>query len=432
MRGEGAHVTRVAVLGHGAGRSADRLRVRARRLRGAVGQDGAGAQQRVEEALRLASTSGLAGPAELERARSLMVRGDATISSVGAADADHRREQRGRARRGAAEARRSDRADRRAPPGGARREHRPVPSVTALGEAAGVGERMLATRYGDPPLLCPVVELLAARDTPHRLLERVSQLLRALGKHPLVLRREVPGLASGRLELALLREALWLLERGVVEPEELDELVRDSLARRWALIGPLAARRARGAGRAARAGRRRAQRAALPATRTALPSLAAEAEPDRLAALRERRDAGMSEALRAERASAPARARTALSARADEGARAAGSRARRKGPANGGASRRAVFAVLQCAGPACDPQGCRGDRSRARGPCGSEKGTHCQSSVWARSGGSRSAVPRPPWSHARASAARRCGWSPRRPASAPACSTTTSRTAWRC
>jgi len=45
-------------------------------------QDADGAQQRVEEALRLASTSGLAGPAELERARSLMARGDATISSV--------------------------------------------------------------------------------------------------------------------------------------------------------------------------------------------------------------------------------------------------------------------------------------------------------------------------------------------------------------
>ncbi len=110
-----------------------------------------------------------------------------------------------------------------------------MPAPTELGEAAAVGERMLSTRYGDPPLLCPVVELLAARDTPRRLLDRVSQLLRALGKRPVALRREVPGLVSGRLELALLRETSWLLERGAIDAEDLDELVRDSLARRWAL-----------------------------------------------------------------------------------------------------------------------------------------------------------------------------------------------------
>jgi 3-hydroxyacyl-CoA dehydrogenase len=180
----------------------------------------------------------------------------------------------------------------------------PVPSVTALGDAAGVGERMLATRYGDPPLLSPVVELLAARDTPQRLLERVSQLLRALGKHPLVLRREVPGLVSGRLELAVLREALWLIERGVIEPEELDELVRDSLARQWALTGPLAS--------AALAAPERLRELALavhaeqPAgDAEALASLAVGTDGDRLAALRERRDDGLAAALRAERNGAP-------------------------------------------------------------------------------------------------------------------------------
>jgi 3-hydroxyacyl-CoA dehydrogenase len=265
-------------------------------------QDGDGAQQRVEEALRLASTSGLAGPAELERARSLMVRGDATISSaeritliVDASGEDAAGTAQLEARAGEI----SRIAERH--PEALVASTSPVPSVTALGEAAGVGERMMATRYGDPPLLCPVVELLAARDTPHRLLERVSQLLRALGKHPLVLRREVPGLASGRLELAVLREALWLIERGVVDPEALDELVRDSLARSWSLIGPLASA-ALAAPEELRelAGAVRSEQP--PGDAETLASLASGAQPDRLAALRERRDEGLAAALRAERA----------------------------------------------------------------------------------------------------------------------------------
>ncbi len=143
-----------------------------------------------------------------------------------------------------------------------------------------------------------MVELLAARDTPRRLVDRVSQLLRALGKRPLALRREVPGLVSGRLELALLREAAWLLERGAVEADVLDELVRDSLARRWALAGPIESGAISPRDQLAEFGDGAADSRAL----ESLAALAAEIEPERAAALRERRDQGLAAALRAGRA----------------------------------------------------------------------------------------------------------------------------------
>ena len=113
-----------------------------------------------------------------------------------------------------------------------------------------------------------------------------------------MVRREVPGLISGRLELALLREASWLLERGAVDAGDLDTLVRDSLARRWALAGPvesgaIASREELGA----LAGEGPDQRAL-----ESLAALAEEVEPERAAALRERRDQGLAEALRAGRA----------------------------------------------------------------------------------------------------------------------------------
>lgn len=259
--------------------------------------DGEGAEQRVEEALRLLSAHGFADPPELERARSLMARGEATISSVERLtlilDA------------------------RTVPPGERAAALRQIaarhpealvastallPSATELGEAAGAGERMLAMRYGDPPLLSPVVELQAARDTPGRLVDRIAQLLRAIGKRPLVLRREVPGLVSGRLELAVLRESAWLLERGVVDPDALDELVRSSLARRWSLAGPVEAAALGGIEELAEL-----SPAVPPERPSGLETLASHLDPDGASALRERRDQGLAAALRAERANAQRR-----------------------------------------------------------------------------------------------------------------------------
>jgi 3-hydroxyacyl-CoA dehydrogenase len=255
--------------------------------------DDAGADVRVEEALRFAAGYGLADPPELERARSLMKRGDPTISSVERLTLIVDAQSGPLAPRAAAIAEIAGRH-----PEALVATTALAPGPTELGEAAEVGERMLATRYGEPPLLCPVVELLTARDTPRRLLDRVSQLLRALGKRPVALRREVPGFVSGRLELALLRETAWLLERGAVDAEDLDELVRDSLARRWALAGPVES------GAIAP----RAELAELAAAGTdaraldALAALAQDVGPERAAALRERRDQGLAAALREDRA----------------------------------------------------------------------------------------------------------------------------------
>lgn len=254
-----------------------------------------GADQRVEEALRFAASYGLADPPDLERARSLMARGDATISSVERLTLIIDAASAAPAERAAAIAEIAARH-----PEALVATTALVPSPTELGEAAEVGERMLAMRYGDPPLLCPVVELLAARDTPRRLLDRVCQLLRALGKRPVAMRREVPGLVSGRLELALLREASWLLERGAIEPGDLDEVVRDSLARRWALAGPVES----GAIEAREELSELAGDGADSRALRSLAELAGAIEPEQATALRERRDQGLAAAQRAPRPAA--------------------------------------------------------------------------------------------------------------------------------
>lgn len=111
-------------------------------------------------------------------------------------------------------------------------------SIGELGQAAWVAQRIVGTHYWNPPLLMPLVEVLAGADTPKAVREIVVTLLRRIGKRPVVLEREAQGLLWNRLQLAVLREALWLVEKGIATPQTIDEVMRDGLARRWRLTGP--------------------------------------------------------------------------------------------------------------------------------------------------------------------------------------------------
>jgi 3-hydroxybutyryl-CoA dehydrogenase len=112
-------------------------------------------------------------------------------------------------------------------------------SITALGEAVGVASRTVGTHYWNPPLLMPLVEVVAGEQTSAGCVAAVRELLIGLGKRPVLVRRDVPGFVWNRLQFALVRECVWLVENGVADPEEVDEVVRSGLARRWRQVGPL-------------------------------------------------------------------------------------------------------------------------------------------------------------------------------------------------
>jgi 3-hydroxybutyryl-CoA dehydrogenase len=108
-------------------------------------------------------------------------------------------------------------------------------SITELGERLGAPERTIGTHYWNPPLLMPLVEVIAGAGTSPEVVDRVSDILQALGKRP-VHARDVPGFAWNRLQMAVLREAVWLVENGVASPETVDEILTYGLARRWSNI----------------------------------------------------------------------------------------------------------------------------------------------------------------------------------------------------
>jgi 3-hydroxybutyryl-CoA dehydrogenase len=110
--------------------------------------------------------------------------------------------------------------------------------LTELGAAIGAPARTVGTHYWNPPLLMPLVEVVAGEGTSGETVETVSARLAGLGKEPVHVERDVPGFIWNRLQAALLRESLWLVGEGVATPETVDRVVRSGLARRYRYTGP--------------------------------------------------------------------------------------------------------------------------------------------------------------------------------------------------
>ncbi|HTF47116.1 MAG TPA: 3-hydroxyacyl-CoA dehydrogenase NAD-binding domain-containing protein [Pseudonocardia sp.] len=98
--------------------------------------------------------------------------------------------------------------------------------------------RLLVGHPFNPPHLVPLVEVVPGERTDPAAVDDAVRFYQALGKRPLVLRKEVPGFVGNRLQAALFREAVHLVEQGVVDIAELDEVVTSSIGMRWAASGP--------------------------------------------------------------------------------------------------------------------------------------------------------------------------------------------------
>jgi 3-hydroxybutyryl-CoA dehydrogenase len=98
-------------------------------------------------------------------------------------------------------------------------------------------ERMLVAHYWNPAHLIPLVELVPGPQTDPAVLEALRVLYVRIGKQPVIVRREKRGFIGNRLQFALLREAMALVEEGVCTPAEVDIVVRAGFGRRMPATG---------------------------------------------------------------------------------------------------------------------------------------------------------------------------------------------------
>jgi 3-hydroxybutyryl-CoA dehydrogenase len=113
-------------------------------------------------------------------------------------------------------------------------------SIDALAEALDRPERLAGLHFLYPAEHTDVVEVIAGSRTDADAHELLVALVEGMGKHALVVRRDIPGFIWNRLQFAVLRECLHLLDEGVADAESIDAAVSDGLAPRWLAGGPLA------------------------------------------------------------------------------------------------------------------------------------------------------------------------------------------------
>jgi 3-hydroxyacyl-CoA dehydrogenase len=112
------------------------------------------------------------------------------------------------------------------------------PSLIGADLPEGLRDRILVGHPGNPPYLIPVIELVPSPDTAPWAVERARALYTGAGLRPVTVQHEPEGFVFNRLQGAVLREAYCLVRDGVVTVDEIDEVVRSGLGRRWSLIGP--------------------------------------------------------------------------------------------------------------------------------------------------------------------------------------------------
>lgn len=112
-----------------------------------------------------------------------------------------------------------------------------IPGSDFLGHIANP-ERALVVHPVNPPSLIPLVELCGTNWTSAAVLERTRVLMTEASMRPIVLKKEIDGFILNRLQFTLVAEALHLVGEGYCTPEDIDAVLTDGLALRWASIGP--------------------------------------------------------------------------------------------------------------------------------------------------------------------------------------------------
>lgn len=99
--------------------------------------------------------------------------------------------------------------------------------------------RALGTHWWNPPFLVPLVEVIGTEWTAPEVIGRTMALHKALGKVPVHVKRDVPGFVGNRLQHALWREAIALVEQDICDAETVDLVVKNSFGRRLGVLGPI-------------------------------------------------------------------------------------------------------------------------------------------------------------------------------------------------
>ncbi|UCF57961.1 MAG: 3-hydroxyacyl-CoA dehydrogenase family protein, partial [Deltaproteobacteria bacterium] len=114
-----------------------------------------------------------------------------------------------------------------------------VISITEIAHKTRNRTRILGTHFWNPPYLIPLVEVIRGKDTADWAMDRTYDLLKEVGKHPVRVNKDVPGFVGNRLQHALWREAISIVERGIADASTVDECIKHGFGLRLPVLGPM-------------------------------------------------------------------------------------------------------------------------------------------------------------------------------------------------
>ena len=129
--------------------------------------------------------------------------------------------------------------DRLCPPETILATNTSVMSITEIAAKARRRDRILGTHFWNPPFIIPLVEVVKGKETSDEVMETTYQVMKNAGKHPVKCMKDVPGFIANRLQHALWREAISIVENGIADPATVDEAIKNGFAIRLPVLGPL-------------------------------------------------------------------------------------------------------------------------------------------------------------------------------------------------
>jgi 3-hydroxybutyryl-CoA dehydrogenase len=114
-----------------------------------------------------------------------------------------------------------------------------VMPITEIMQGLKRRDRALGTHWWNPPFLVPLVEVIGTPWTSQAAIDFTMKLHADAGKQPAHVKKDVPGFIGNRLQHALWREAVSLVERGICDAETVDRVIKAAFGRRLAVLGPL-------------------------------------------------------------------------------------------------------------------------------------------------------------------------------------------------
>lgn len=111
--------------------------------------------------------------------------------------------------------------------------------ISKIAEGLKTADRMMGAHYFMPAEVVPLVEIVMGQKTALPFAQKAYELYKSISKKPVLVKKDIPGFLANRIQHALMREALTLVQEGIATPDDIDDAVRYSFGFRYAAVGPM-------------------------------------------------------------------------------------------------------------------------------------------------------------------------------------------------